>query len=107
MHVHGFGFALNDGVISHPNCGGVITLDGIFGLRPTHLDKGLKNLDHGFGADEEARNLGFGSRGYNKLDYLGNSENRSISGRNRGVFLENDVGTSAAAGFSYIEVGSI
>ena len=85
-HVHGFGFALDDGVISNPNCGGVITLDGIFGLRPTNLDKGLTKLDHGFGADEEASNLGFGSRGHNKLDYLGDSENRAISGRYRGVF---------------------
>ena len=39
LHVHGFGFALDDGVIINPNCGGVITLDGIFGLRPTNSIK--------------------------------------------------------------------
>ena len=46
----------------------------------------MTKLDHGFGADEEARNLGFGSREHNKLDYLGDSENGAISGRYRGVF---------------------
>ena len=86
LHVHGFSFALEDGVISNPNCGGDITLDGIFVLRPTHLDKGLTKLDHGFDAYEEARNFGFGSRRYNKLDYLGNSDNMDISDRDRGVF---------------------
>ena len=67
----------------------------------------MKNMDNGFGADEEASNLGFGSRGYNKLDYLGESENRAIYDRDRGVFWEQDLGTIAAAGISYIEVGSI
>ena len=86
LHVHSFGFVLDDGVIINPNCGGVITLDGIFGMRPTHLYTGLTNLDHGFGADEEARNFGFGRRGHKKLDYLGNSENIDIYGRDRGVF---------------------
>ena len=64
---------------------GVITLDGRFTLRSNHLNKGLTKLDHGFGADEKARNFGFGSRGHNKLDYLGDSENRAISGKSRGV----------------------
>ena len=86
LYVHGFGFALDDGVISNPNCSGFITLDGRFGMRPTHLDKGLTKLDHGFGVDEEARNFGFGSRGHNKLDYLGDSENRDIYGRDRDIF---------------------
>ena len=86
LHVRGFGFALDDGVIRKPNYGGAITLDGIFGLRPTHIVKGLTKLDHGFGTNEKARNFGFGSRGHNKLDYLGNSENRAISGRDRGFF---------------------
>ena len=74
LYVHGFGITLYDGFIRNTNCSGVITLDGRFGLRPTHLDKGLKNLDHGFGADEEASNFGFSSRGHEKLDYLGDSE---------------------------------
>ena len=86
LHVHGFGFALDDGVISNPNCGGVITLDGVFELRPTHLDKVLTKLDYVFGANEEASNFGFGRRGHNKLDYFDDSENRSIYGRDRGVF---------------------
>ena len=62
LHVHGFGFELDDGVISNPRCGGVITLDGIFVLRPNHLHKGMTKLDHGFGADEEASYFGFESR---------------------------------------------
>ena len=99
LHVHGFGFALDDGVISNPNCGGVITLKWIFGMRPTHLDKGMTKLDHGFGADEEARYSGFGSRGHNKLDYLGKIENREISGRDMDIFQEHDVGTSVAQDF--------
>ena len=107
LHVHSFGFALDDSVISNPNCSGVIKLDGIFGLRPTNIDKSLTKLDHGFGAYEEASNSGFNSRGHDKLDYLGNSENRSIYVRDRGVFLENDVGTSVAVGFADIEVGII
>ena len=82
-------------------------MDGIFGLRPTHLDMILTKMDHVFGADEESRNLGFGSRGHDKLDYLGDSEHRDISGRDRSVFGDNDVGTIAASGFSDIEVGSI
>ena len=86
LHVHGFCFALDDVVIRKPNCGGVITLNGRFGLRPTHLDKGLTSLDHGFGADEEAKNFGFSSRRHNKLDYLGDSDNRDIAGRDRGFF---------------------
>ena len=86
MHVHGFGVALDDGVISNPNCSGVITLDGRFGMRLTHLNKGLTNLEHGFGTDEEDSNFGFGIRGDKKLEYLGDSENRVISDRYRGVF---------------------
>ena len=85
LHVYGFGFALDDGVVSNPNCGGFIKLDGRFGLRPTYLDKGLKNMDHGFGTDEEARNFGFGSKRNNKIDYLGDIENGAIYGMDRGV----------------------
>ena len=48
LHVYGFDFTLDDGVISNHNCGGFITLDGRFGLRPTHIDKSLKNPDHFF-----------------------------------------------------------
>ena len=105
LHVNGFGFALDDGVISNPNCGGVITLGGRFGMNPTNLDNGLTNLEHGFGADEEASNFGFGSRGHNKLNYLGDSENKAVYVRYRGFFLEHDVGTSAATVFADIEVG--
>ena len=86
LHVYGFGFAFDDDVNRNTNCSTVITLYGRFGLRPTHLNKDLTNLDHGFGADEEAINFGFGRRGNDKLDYLGDSENREISGRNRSVF---------------------
>ena len=102
-----FGVTLDDAVIINTNCRVFITLDGGFGLSPPHLDKGLTKLDHGFGADEEARNFGFGSRGHDKLDYLVNSEDRAISGRDKIVFREHDVGTSAAAVFDDIKVGSI
>ena len=67
LHVDGFGFVLDDGVIYKSNCGGVITLDGRFGIRTTHLDKGMTKLDHGFGADEEASNLGFGAEDITNL----------------------------------------
>ena len=107
MHVHGFGTTLDDGVLSNTNCSGVITIYGIFGLGPTHIDKGLTKLHHGFSTDEEAINFGFGSRGHDKLGYLGDSEDRAISGRDRSVFGEHDVVTSTAAGFSYIKLGSI
>ena len=107
LHLHGFGFALDDGVSSNNNCSGVIIIDSIFGLRPTHIYKVLTKLDHGFGAYEEAINFGFGSRGHNKLDYSGDSEHRDISSRDRSVFGEYDVGTNAASGFDDIEVGSI
>ena len=86
LHVHCFGFELYDCVIGNPNCSVVITLDGIFMMRPTHFDKVLTKLDHGIGADEEARNFGFGIRRHKKLYYLGDSENREISSRDRGVF---------------------
>ena len=107
LHVHGFGLTLDDGVISNTNYSGVITLDGRFGMGPTHIDKVLTKLDHGFGAYEESRNFGFGSRGHEKLDYFGDSEDRAIYGRDRIVFRENDVGTGTAAVFDYIKVGSI
>ena len=89
------------------NCSGVIILDSIFGLRPTHIDKVLTKLDHGFGAYEEAINFGFGSRGHDKIDYLGDSDHRAISSRDRSVFGEYNVGTSATSGFDDIEVDSI
>ena len=107
LHVHGFGFVLDDGVIVNTNCSGVITLYGRFGMRPTHLDKGLKKLYHGFGADEEARDFGFGRIVHDKLDYLVDSEYRAIYGRDRSVFGDNDMGTSMAAVFSDIKVGII
>ena len=107
LRVHGFGITLDDGFIRNTNHSGVIALDGRSGLRPTHLNKVLTNLDHGFGTDEEARNFGFGSRGHDKLDYLVDSEDRAISGREKIVFREHDVGTSAAAVFDDIKVGSI
>ena len=86
LHVHCFGFELYDCVIGNPNCSVVITLYGRFRLRPTYIYKGLTKLDHVFGADKDTRNSGFGSRGNNKLDYLGESENRAIYGRDMGVF---------------------
>ena len=107
LHLHGFGFALDDGVSSNNNCSGVIIMDSIFWLRPTHIDKVLTKLDHGFGAYEEASNFGFGSRGHDKIDYLGDSDHRAISSRDRSVFGEYYVGTNTASGFDDIEVGSI
>ena len=107
LYVYGFGLTLDESVISNNNCSGVITMDGRFGMSPTHLNKGLTKLDHGFGADEEASDFGFGSIGHEKLDYLGASEHRSIYGRDRSVFGEHDVFTSVALEFSDIEVGSI
>ena len=97
LHVHGFVLTLDDGVIRRTNCSGVITLDRRFSLRPTHIDKGLMKLDHGFGADEEAISFGFVSRRHNKLDYLGNSEDRAIYDRYRSVFIDHDVGNITAA----------
>ena len=64
-------------------------------------------MDHGFGANEEASIFGFGSRGYDKLDYLGNSEDRAIPGRDMSFFRDNDLGTRVAAGFSDIKVHSV
>ena len=107
LHVHGFGLTLDYGVIRNTKYSGVITLDGIFGMGPTHIDKVLTKLDHGFGADEESRNFGFGSRGHEKLDYFGDSDYRAISGRDRIVFRDHDVGTSTALAFDYILVVSI
>ena len=107
LHVHGFGLTFYDGFISNTKCRGVITLNGIFGMRPTYLQKGLKNLDHGFGAYEESRNFGFGSRRHDKLDYLGDSEDKAIYGRERSVFRDNYEVTSSAAGFADIKVDSI
>ena len=107
LHVHGFGFALDDVVSSNNNYSGVIIMDSTFGLRPTHIDKVLTKLDHGFGAYEEASNFGFGSRGHDKIDYLGDSDHRAISSRDRSVFGEYNVGTSATSGFDDIEVDSI
>ena len=107
LHVHGFCLMLDDGFISNTKCIGFIALDGIFGMRPNHINKGLTNLGHGFGTDEEARNFGFGSRGHDKLDNLGNSKYRAVSGRYSSVFGEHDVGTSAAVDFAGIKIGGI
>ena len=108
LHVHGFGFALDYVVISNTNCSGVIKLDGRFGLRPTYINKGMTKLDHGFCSDEDTSNFCFSNRGHEKLDYLGDSEHRSTSGRDRSVFRDNAVGTRTASGFADIgEVGSI
>ena len=107
LHVHGFVLIMDDVVISNTNYIGVITLDSRFGMRENHLDKVLTKLDHGFGADKEARNFGFGSRRHDKLDYLGNSEDRDISDRDRSFFREYYVGTRAAVGFADIKIGSI
>ena len=52
FQVHGFGLALNDGVISNTHGSRVIALDGRFMLRPTHFDEGIPKRDHGFGTDE-------------------------------------------------------
>ena len=93
LHVHDFCLMLDAGFISNTKFVGVIELGGRFGLSTTHLDKGLTNFGHGFGTDEEARNFGFVSRGHEKLDDLGNSKYRDISGRDRdrSVFGEHDV----------------
>ena len=107
LHVYSFGVTLDDGVIRNTNCSGVIKLDRRFGMRKTHLDKGLMKLEHGFDVDEETSNFGFGSRGHDKLNYLGNSEDRSIYGRDSSVFGDHDVGISTTVGFSEIKVGSI
>ena len=107
FHVHGFGLTLDYGVISNTNFSVVITMDGIFGLRPTLLGKGLTNLYHGFSTDEEASNFSFGSRGHENHDTFGDGKDRAVYGRDRVVLREHDVGTSVDAGMSDIKIGSI
>ena len=52
-HVHGFDSTWNDGVVANADGGGVISLDGRFGLRPTHFNKGLAHRHHFLGGNEE------------------------------------------------------
>ena len=60
VHVHGFRFARNDGLVGHTDRCGVVTLDGSGGLRPSHLGEGLTEGDHLFGYKEEAAKFCFG-----------------------------------------------
>ena len=52
LRVHGFCLALNDGVVRYTHGSGVIALDGVFRLRPTHYDEGIPKCNHGLGTDE-------------------------------------------------------
>ena len=67
-HVHGFENIIHHGLVGDACGSGVVALNGRGGLRPAHLDESVTEGYHGLGADEEARELGFGGRGHDVLD---------------------------------------
>ena len=86
FHVHGFCLAFNYCVVRYTHGSGVIALDGGFRLRPTHFDKGIPKWNNGLGTDEQAGYFGFGGRGRNKLNDLGDSKDWAVAGGDRSVF---------------------
>ena len=78
MHVNGLHFFVYDGFVGNARGCGVVSLDGRLGLRPAHLNEGLAEGDHFFGADEERSKFEFGSGRCYKLDDLCNGEDGSI-----------------------------
>ena len=53
-HVHGFEHLVHHGLVGDACVSGVIVLNGIRGLRPSHLNESVTEGFHGLGADEEA-----------------------------------------------------
>ena len=60
VHVHGFCFTRNDGLVGYADRCGIVSLDGSGGLRPSHFGEGLPEGDHLFCDEEEAAEFCFG-----------------------------------------------
>ena len=80
---------------------------GDLGCDQPIFDEGVPNWNHGFGTDEQAGYFGFGSRGHDKLDDLGNIQYWAVAGGDGSIFIKNDVRARVASRLADIEVCSI
>ena len=53
-HVHGLEHFVHHGLVGDASGGGVVALNGRWGMRPAHFDESVSKGYHGLGADEEA-----------------------------------------------------
>ncbi len=96
MEVHGLGFLRDNGEVGDANSSEVVHLDGCAWLRPTHFDEGLTEGGHFLGCGEESAEFSFSGRRHDKLNYLGDPENRIVVLGEGVVFGDKDVGTGSA-----------
>ena len=86
VHVHGFCFAGDDGLVGHADCCGVVTPDGSWGLGPFHFGEGLTERDHVFGYREDTTEFCLGGGRHFIFDDVGNGEDTAVEGRHGDVF---------------------
>ena len=59
MHIHHFASVRDNGIVNNTRSCGVVSLDGAFGLGPSHIDEGLAVGNHLMGRYKESSQLGF------------------------------------------------
>ena len=74
-HVYGFGGFGDNDVGGDANSGGVVGMESIFWLRPSHFDGGLANQDNDFGCDKKRSEFRLCGGGHDKLDDQSKSKN--------------------------------
>ncbi len=52
LHIHHFAPTRNNSIVGNTSGSGIISLDRIFGLGPSHVDKGLAVMNHLTCSDE-------------------------------------------------------
>ncbi len=77
-HIHHLAPTQNNSVVNSPCSCEVVGLDGALGLGPSHINEGLAVWNHFACSDEEGSKFRFGSGCCNKLDDLGNGEDRAV-----------------------------
>ena len=100
--VHCLKFPGHNSIIDYTCCSGVVCLDGWFWLGPFHFFHCVSHCHHFLSCDEKCPQFCFWSRGNDKFNDFGKSENGAILLGHDIVFGQENVSPCSAASFVFI-----
>ena len=106
-HIHGLGAFGLDGIGHNTKGRGVVDLNGGWGLGMAHGFEELSLRDGLTRVDEECAEFGFGRRGHDCFDDLGDSEYSAVVGGICIVFGQKEMSSSTAARLGFGQIGCV